>query len=607
MSWLASLGVALLTAAVGLVLGGWVASLAVGWYRVSSFEGASGYFVVALALLGFVVGLIIGLVMSRAVADSYGLGFWWTMLASQLTVAVIAGAIAGIARLAADVPPTLGRERLLLAVEIRWPASATASPATDDTQRRLRLYSVTDRTVRNSREGALWTEDARREDGRWIVPGAVAVYTSRGNRLLAIEPAPAGATAFVVPLPAHPNEGQLAWSDWLPASRDGTPLPDGFAMRFRVLPRRQPVRTQTFGPWEIATVADDFYDWETDDGFRTLAANARFLIRHNGNPVLIDGTSEYGDNLRVRFDRAESVALLPGAPDALLVRAATELDTGPVYLVVSRGDHVRVELVSQGLPLATVPPITSDARRFHRARHLHVPPGTIDRVTFAEPGVYYFHDALLTTQPASVRRFSTSTDVTLDPNVRPLGISPDGRTFVRLGFAEDGVARVLVTTDAASGATATVPIDAVLTRLGAVDALDPTWLNHYYEWVPDGERSYRLAAREQVTPLPYRGTLTMSSGGYREYHVEPAGKAMFEAFVAFLRDEMGASRSAADSAALGYRVRVEGKPVNVMHDESAHRVGIYMERGADSRLVEKIGQRFDAALATGRYDALFTP
>jgi len=607
MSWLASVGVALLTAAVGLMLGGWVASLAVGWYRVSSFEGASGYFVVALALLGFAVGLIIGLVMSRAVAGAYGLGFWQTMLASQLTVAVIAGVIGGIARLAADVPPTLGGERLSLAVEIRWPAAAIASPALDSMPRRLRLYSVTDRTVRNSREGALWTEDARREDGRWIVPGAVAVYTSRGGRLLSIEPAPEGAKAFLVPLPAHPNEAQLAWSEWLPSSRDGAPLPDGFAMRFKVLPRRQPVRTQTFGPWEIATVAEDFYDYETGDGFRTLAANARFLIRHNGNPVLVDGTSEYGDNLRVRFDRAESVALLPGAPDALLVRAATELDTGPVYLLVSKGDHVRVELVSQGLPLSTVPPITNDAGRFHRSRHLHVAPGTIDRVTFAEPGVYYFHDALLTTQPATVRRFSTSPDVTLDPNVRPLGISPDGRTFVRLGFAEDGVGRVLVTTDAASGATATVPIDAVHTRLGAVDALDPAWLSHYYEWQRDGGGNHRLAAREQVTPLPHRGTLTMSSGGYREYHVEPAGDAMFKALVDFLRDEMDATRSAADSAAIGYRMQVEGKPVNVMHDERAHRVGIYMERGADSRLVVKIGERFDAALATGRYDALFTP
>jgi len=268
---------------------------------------------------------------------------------------------------------------------------------------------------------------------------------------------------------------------------------------------------------------------------------------------------------------------------------------------------VRVELVSQGLPLATVPPITNEAARFHRARHAHAVPGAIDRTTFAEPGVFYFHDALLTTQPASVHRFSTSTDVTLDPNVRPLGISPEGRSFAQLGFADDGVARVLVTTDVETGATSTVPIDAARTRLGAVDALDPAWLNHYYEWQRGRGASYHLAPREQVTPLPYRGTLTTSSGDYREYHVEPAGDAMFRALADFLRDEMGATRSAADSAAAGYRVHVEGKPVHVIHDESAHRVGVYMDRGTDSRIVVKIGERFDAALATGRYDGLFTP
>jgi hypothetical protein len=606
MTWLASSVVALVTAVLGLLLGGWVASLAVSWYRVSSFEGGSGYFVVAFALLGFVLGLIVGLVMSRAVAGAFELGFWRTLLASSFSIAVMAGIVGGIARAVADVAPTLDGETLLLAVEIRWPASAKESPATDTTPRRLRLYSVSNHTARNSRDGALWMEDARREDGRWIVPGAVAVYTSRGDRTIAIEPAPEGAKGFLVPLPAHPTRAQLAWSDWFPRSRDGTPLPDDFTMRFKVLPSNRPVRTQTFGPWEIATVADGFYDYESTGGLRVLAASARFFIRHHGNPVPIDGTSDYGDSLRVRFDRAEAVALLPGAPDALLVRAATDLDTGPVYLLVSKGDHVRVELVSQGLPLATVPPITNDAMRFHRARHSDVPPGTVDRTTFAEPGLYYFHDALLATQPAAVQRFTTSTDVTLDPNVRPLGIAPDGRTFVRLGFAEDGVERVLVTTDAGTGATTSVPIDAVRARLGAVDALDPLWLSHYYEWQRDEDGTYRLAPREDVTPLPYRGTLTTSSGEYREYHVEPAGEAMYQALISFLKQEMGATRTAADEAATGYRVQVEGKGVNVIHDESAHRVGIYMDRGSDSRLVVKIGERFDAALSTGKYDALFT-
>jgi len=604
MSWLASFVVALLTAAVGLVLGGYLASLAVGWYRVSSFEGGAGYFVVAFALLGFVVGLVVGLTVSRVGSASFDFGFWKAFLASQITVVGLAVIAGGIARLAADVPPTIGGEHMLLAVEIRWPASVTESPATDTTPRRLRLFSVSGGTARNSHVGALWPEDARQEDGHWIVPGAVAVYTSRGDRMLVIEPQPKGATGWQVPLPGHPGKAQLAWRPWMPRARDGTPLPDGFTMRFKVLPVSQPVRTQTFGPWEIATVANDFYEYETAGGFHALATSGRFLIKHQGNRVTIDGTSEYGDSLRVRFDRAESVALLP-RDDALLVHAATELDTGPIYLVVSRGDHVRVELVSQGLPLSDVPPVTNDAARFHRARHAHVAPGTIDRTTFAEPGVYYFHDALVTTDPPAVRRFTTPSEVTLDVNARPLGLSPDGRTFVRVGFAEDDASHALVTTDVDSGTTHVMPIDAARTRLGAVFALDPEWLNHYYEWQRDGDGSYRLVARADAKPLPYHGTVTTSSGDYREYHVEPAGDAMYDALVRFLRDEMGGTRTAEDEAAVGYRVRVEGQGVYVIKDENAHRVGVYMDRGKDSRLVLKIAERFDSALATGKYDEMF--
>ena len=133
MSWLASFLVALLAAAIGLVLGGVIAAGAVSWYRISSFEGASGYFVVGMALLGFVAAFVIGLVASRIVAASAHPGAWRAIGWSQLTVIGIAAIVAGIARFSADVPPKLNGEELLLAVEIRWPATQTASPATDTT------------------------------------------------------------------------------------------------------------------------------------------------------------------------------------------------------------------------------------------------------------------------------------------------------------------------------------------------------------------------------------------------------------------------------------------------------------------------------------------
>jgi hypothetical protein len=51
-----------------MLAAGYVANLAAGWYRVSSFEGASGYFVVGLALLGLPGGMIVGIVTARMVA-----------------------------------------------------------------------------------------------------------------------------------------------------------------------------------------------------------------------------------------------------------------------------------------------------------------------------------------------------------------------------------------------------------------------------------------------------------------------------------------------------------------------------------------------------------
>jgi hypothetical protein len=55
-----SLLTAILGALLGLVGSGLVALGCVRWYAVTSFEGASGYFVVGIALAGAVIGCLIG-------------------------------------------------------------------------------------------------------------------------------------------------------------------------------------------------------------------------------------------------------------------------------------------------------------------------------------------------------------------------------------------------------------------------------------------------------------------------------------------------------------------------------------------------------------------
>ena len=608
MSWIASFLVALLAAAIGLVLGGFIASHAVSWYRISSFEGGSGYFVVGMALLGFVAAFVIGLVASRVVAASAHPGAWRAIGWSQLAVFAVAAIVAAIARFSADVAPKLNGEELLLVVEIKWPATQTTSPATDTTPRRLKLYASHNHVTRTSRDGALWMEDAHQVDGRWVVPGAVAVFTSRGDRVLMVDPAPDGMSGFLVPLPAWPKKAQLEWSEWMPRAREGAaPLPDGFRMRFKVLPRSQPVRVQTFGPWEIATVADGFYDYSRAGSTSALAAVARFLIRYRGTPVTIDFKSENSDQPALHFDRFESVALLPGAPDALLVHAATEDEIGPLYLLVGDGNNVKSEFVAESQPLNAATFLTNDVAEFRRAKATELVPGTIDRTTFARAGEFLYQESVVSTQPAAVHRFKPTSDATIDVNLPPLGVSPDGHRFVRIGW-DDANTRVLIVTDVTSGERTTVPIDQVRMRFSQVGLLDPEWLAHYFTWTRGANGAYALEARSGVTPLPWKGLLTPPSHSLPEYQVGPAGQAMFDAMAAFLTTELGATRTPEDEAASGsgWQAHINGQVVHLFDNTHEHHVTVFGDQGADTKVIATIAERFDAALATGKYDALFT-
>ena len=608
MSWPASIFAALLTATVAAVVGGVIAALAVDWYRISGFEGKSGYFVISIILVGFVAGLLIGLVTSRVITGGAHPTFLKGLGYSLLIVLGIGGVITGIVRFAADVPPKIAGQELLLAVEIRWPATQTHSPASDTVKRRLRLFSVSNRTARGSTDGPLWLEDAHMVDGHWVVPGAVEVWTSKGDRMLSIEPALDPARSFLVPLPSFPGKAQLAWSEWMPRARPGAPpMPDGLSMRFKVVPRNEIIRTQTFGAFEIGTVATGFYaEYGASDSSRAMATHATFRVRYRGAPVVVEGPSDTHGGPTTKFHRADAVALLPGAPDGLLVRPSNEGEVGPYYLVLANGERVRTEMIADGAPSVAAPLVTNDEARFKRGRAWVPLTGTVDERTYAEPGDYLFEGALLSTQPPRVQHFAASSELRLDGNVRPLGLSPDGRRIVRFGFGEDYKSRSLVVTDVVSGESSFVPVDVAHTRISNPSDLDPAWLQYYFEWVKGSGDLYTLAAKPNVTPLAYRGVTSRASDGNREYRLSPAGNELMAALTKWLEAEMHGTRTPEDVAAYGYQVHIDDKLVHVINNESEHKVSVYMDYGADTQIVETIGERFNAELATGKYDALFT-
>ncbi len=232
MGWLGSILVALLAGGLGLVAAGLVMSACVGWYRVSHFEGKAGFAVVAVALLGGIAGLIVGLVTARVVAGGFleGLGI------SSAIVLAAAGLSAGIARLLADIPPAIGGRELMLEIEVRLPVGAGPPPASGGGKSYFHLHSVVRHVARKSLLGELRLSEARLADGRWIVPGSVHVFTERGKRSLGIVIDGQTPFGFLVPLPARPKPAHEAWSGWLPRPRPPSPpWPDTKAsFRFRV-------------------------------------------------------------------------------------------------------------------------------------------------------------------------------------------------------------------------------------------------------------------------------------------------------------------------------------------------------------------------------------
>lgn len=595
MGWLLSLFIGVSTGLITMVAAFVTADMAVRWHNVSSFEGGAGFLVIAMAALGLFGGFVIGTVASRIVAARPKPGALKALGVALTASLAIVAIIGTIARLQADVPPTLDGQALLLAAEIRWPEGQTPPALDESGEWSLRLSSSVRRTRRASVSGPLWREDARLEDGRWVVPGAVELFTSRGERVLDVLPDNAIKNGFIVPLPGRPGAEFREWSEWLPRARDGEPaLPDGFRYRFRVVPRNAPVRTETVGPFEIATVASGFNEVTSGGPAKVWAATATFRITHRGQPVTIESHTEFN-----------AVALLGGPPPALLVQTSGDDAPGACYFVSVNQDALQVAPIGTCEGPLQAPPLTSDNAVFTRARDRSAPAGRIDRVSFATPDLYLFDGRVVDTRTLTSRTFTTDGQSNLIARIPPLGVSPDEASFIRLESTDSPERHALAVTAPGTGERYRLPIDTARMRYATIDQIDPAWVLHHFVWERAATGSYRLVERAAVTPIAWRGTLTNDYTGYREYRVAPATAGLRPALIDFLVAEFQAERLPAEPDAYSHRVLIKGATVHISYAERERHVGVWMDRGTDSTLVATIAERFDAALATGRYDHLF--
>ncbi len=307
MPWLLSFLVAALSGILGLFSSGFVAAAYANWYHVSTREGAAGFFVVGMALLGGIAGFIVGLVSSRVVAAP---SFGKVIACSSGVVLGIAGLAALLLYVLADIPPRIDGDELRLEVEIRLPAGY----AKPDGKPEFTLGSVINHTQRASESGELKVNAARLENGRWIITAEVQLFTTRGLRSIGARLDEKDIAGFIVPLPARPGKAHEQWSEWGPRPPAGSPpWPDTEpSYRFRVQRIPPPPPPPTMGEIEAREEA------ETQAEFDAIAPDAPLA-------VWIPYTPPWQNETR-RLAAIQRVASRPGLVDEI---GALALDPDP--------------------------------------------------------------------------------------------------------------------------------------------------------------------------------------------------------------------------------------------------------------------------------------
>ena len=601
MTWKRVAAVSALTGITGLLCSAVAGNLLVRWYDFNAFEGAPEFFVIVFALAGLIVGGLVGIVVSLLLAAASRFTPATAAGISSAVMLVLVAASTGTSRLLADIPPEIDGEQVYLSVELRFP-SGDASPSSMPGVGYLKLGATGIRGIRKQERGLLFTEDARLVDGRWLVPGVVRIFTGRGGRTIEAGVGTSRLAAFVVPLPAQPMEANRAWSEWLPRLETGERAAEQFTYRYKVIRQSEPMRVESFGRLTIETIAQQMvlhsFDARRHRSFFYTARSSERISALSDFRILRDGHALPG------FERAEAIALLKrSSPTVLLVHAPRSPDSTPCYLLVDDGSEMSVRPFGCRPPIVGRP-LTSNPHRFAAARDADRPLGWVDRQTFAVPGLFLMDRNVLDT------RSLTITPIDLPPGAvpsglpPPLALSPDERSFVWFTHSQSQERPMLGVTNWKANRSYEVPIDRARMRFIGFETLDPPWVDHHFAWHrgPDGVDV--LEERPDFVPLPYRGQLTLGKSGEAQgYLLLPAGEQLRDEVVRILVEELHGKRLS-DTRDGTRRLRLDGKVVNVRLGSTL--VAVTMDFGeADPELMRKVATHLDAAMATGKYDALF--
>lgn len=245
MSWWLTILVGIITSIASGAAACGLAVLCVEWYRISSFEGGSGYYVVFITLIGLIAGLILGVAVSRFVAPP---GFLPASGYSLGAVAVLFGVVVLFCRLGGDVPPKIAGEKLDLEVELRCPRGLV--PKIGESSRYVPC-SLTALGWGNQRrspvQGEVLYKRAQESEGQWTIPCRVFLYSDRSKRILGLTVNEGTDVQILLPLAGSPGEERMQWSEWRSDQilQETGKTSTAYSYRFRVR-RRSEVRREVW-------------------------------------------------------------------------------------------------------------------------------------------------------------------------------------------------------------------------------------------------------------------------------------------------------------------------------------------------------------------------
>src|SRR3984893_15754922 len=174
MRCLPTLFVALLSAIAAAVLAGFISDAATTAHHVSNMEGGRGWLVLNCVVISFLVGGVIGAVATRMRVKKFSYALL-IALSADFGLAIVAGAVA---TLTADSPPRIDGHLLHLEFEVMLPLGQPLPKGGED-KLTVTVAGFIDQyyaTLRQSR--------ATQRDGRFVVPGSVAITSHTEHREL---------------------------------------------------------------------------------------------------------------------------------------------------------------------------------------------------------------------------------------------------------------------------------------------------------------------------------------------------------------------------------------------------------------------------------------